>query len=153
MWMYMTFADAHGLLHKEAMWLPVCCLRTRPTLSCLDGGWSAAFARVMEYLFLEDGLPATGICMPGIDDGRSSLWFFEFGYFLADCDAIKYTLCAKGASGSAPCPKCANVCNFGDKSLVQWDTTGTIVDIGCPDPGRVVQRNSQDLWRWADRLR
>lgn len=151
MWLYCTIADAVTLLHHDAMWLPVCCVRATK-LKELVGGWSATFARIMQAFFIDGFVPELGICLPGLDDGRPALWFFKFGYLLADTQAIQFTLGAKGLAGNAPCPLCANVTNIGSASLAAHDRTGLVVDIACASYGSFAKRTSRDLWSAVDRL-
>ena len=152
MWLYCAIADASTMLHRDAMWLPLCCIRTTK-LKELVGGWSEAFARIMQAFFVHGFVPELGVCMPGIDGGRPALWFFKFGYLLADTQAIQFTLGAKGLAGNAPCPLCANVTNIGAASLMAHDRTGVIVDIACASPENFARRTSRDMWSTVDRLR
>lgn len=152
MWLYCTIADAQGFLHYDAMWLPLCCIRAT-MIKALAGGWSAAFSRIMQALFIDDNCLQTGVVVPHVDAGRAALWFFRFGFLLADTQAIQFTLGAKGPAGNSPCPLCANVTNVGNASLSAFDASGVLVDLACPDYHRFARRVSRDLWEAADRLR
>lgn len=152
MWLYWTISEASDMHHHDAMWFPLCCVRAT-LMKEVSGGWSAVFAKVLETLFLDGGFPDAGLLLPGIADERPALWFFAFGHLLADAQAIQFSLSSKGASGTTPCPLCANVCNLGAASLVATDASGLVVDIASSSPERFVRRGSRDLYALADQLR
>lgn len=131
MWLYCTIADAQGFLHYDAMWLPLCCIRAT-MIKALAGGWSAAFSRIMQALFIDDNCLQTGVVVPHVDAGRAALWFFRFGFLLADTQAIQFTLGAKGLQ-AIPLVRCV-------------PTSQTLATRAC-------QRSMHPAWWWTSLAR
>ena len=51
-----------------------------------------------------------------------------------------------------PCLRCLNVCALGDRGLADYDDSGYIVDIACPDSSKFDPQSSEQIFEKADIL-
>ena len=96
------------LLSRTAFWWTTCVIRSKIVIT-FPGGISQAFRLVMRQQLFDStsGLMTAGL---PLQDGSRSVFilFCEFGQLLADGDAWRGVLEAKGGSGLRCCPKCSN---------------------------------------------
>ena len=51
-----------------------------------------------------------------------------------------------------PCLRCLNVCALGDRGLADYDDSGYIVDIACPDSSKFDPQSSEQIFKKCDIL-
>ena len=144
---YWTFVDFPGwLLQRAEGWFVFGLLRSS-VVAKLPGAISAVMKKVLQVFFPAEGNSfATGFSIPA----RGTTWVAtaEFWGFLADEKALKEVLGVKGASGSKPCPTCANV-------VQHWPVHQHpgLQNLKCCRKTDLVYHTNESYWEMVDYLR
>ena len=139
-----------GKLSLDAAWLPLGTIRTDVVRDDLQGGWPACLKALLKHLFFGAGSLSAGVMIPAL----GKLLFFKLGALLADESGLHATWSSKGAGGLMPCFRCKNVVMKRTKgvSLLDTDTSGTLVDITCNSLERLQPQTDRDVLNNADVL-
>jgi len=137
------FAGAH--LKKETLWFPIAAVRSSQAKR-INGGISACVRALLHRFFSHDQLHCRGVCLDlGIPGSRYATLFFRLGNLVADGDALRAVLSAKGASGKLPCILCKNV-------LSKHRGSNYLVHFSCTDPNLFDLATNEEIWAKADAL-
>ena len=135
------------LLKHEKVWMLVVILRTS-IIKKIDGKWSGCVRAWLRKLLLAEGNVKDGVSLRTL---KGNLMFLKIGNLLGDEEALRATLCHKGASGAMPCVQCLNVTGTGPKSILR-ENEDFFVDLTCIDLKAFRHRTDQELWDNADTL-
>ena len=138
--------DFKQKLQQENLWLPVACFLSKK-LNRITGGFSQVFRRYLEAA-VEDihGLFKAGVLLDL--PGGPRLLKFDLEAPIADESGLKYLLDVKGASGTKPCFKCANIFSKGHMGSQMEGCS----DISESNASAFILNTSSDLWQMQDTL-
>ena len=146
---YWTFTNlpAHVLV-QSGLWFVFGTVRTT-VVEHIPGAISGFIRKVMRIFCAEHGHSLhRGVVLK--HQNQSLLVTAEFAGFIADEKALKEIYCFKGASGSKPCPSCANVVRFLDSHARDGSS---LVTLACADFDLLQPHTDTSIWRMFDRLR
>ena len=141
---YWTFSDFPDKLLVDAdAWFLLTAVRST-IVDTVPGKVSALTRAIMNVFFASSGTSWTrGILLTS--GNSSALLTSEFAGFVADEKALKEIFSLKGASGTKPCPTCANLVQF-------MEPTGSMIGVSCNNRSAFIKMDDQRFYGFADRL-